>query len=67
MMESDKIQLDEEQRENVREYLRFLHEEDGWSDMIFKRWKDEVKDVLTKKYPKMTEDEWKFLESILFI
>ena len=67
MTELDKTQLKEEQRNNVRKYLRFLHDEDGWSDLIFKRWKDEVKDVLTKKYPDMTENEWKILESIIFI
>lgn len=36
-------QLDEEQRENIRKYIRFLHDEDGWSDLIDIRWKDEVK------------------------
>lgn len=67
MIESDKTQLDEEQRENIGKYLRFLHDEDGWSDFIDSRWKDEVKDALVKKFPEMTEDEWNVLESILFI
>ncbi len=34
---------------------------------IDSRWKDEVKDVLVKKFPDMTEDEWEVLESILFL
>lgn len=29
--------------ENIRKYIRFLHDEDGWSDLIDIRWKDEVK------------------------
>lgn len=61
------IQLEEEQRKKIRMYLRFLHDEDGWSDLIDSRWKDEVKDVLTKKFPNMTDVEWNVLEDILFI
>lgn len=61
------VQPNEEQRENIRKYLRFLHDEDGWSDLIDSRWKDEVKDVLNNKFPEITEDEWKVLESILFL
>lgn len=59
--------LDEKQRENIRKYIRFLHDEDGWSDLIDSRWKDEVKDVLNKKFPNMTDVEWNVLEDILFI
>ena len=66
-LESDMEQLDEKQRENIRKYIRFLHDEDGWSDLIDSRWKDEVKDVLTKKFPEMTDFEWNVLEDILFI
>ena len=61
------VQPNEEQRENIRKYLRFLHDEDGWSDLIDSRWKDEVKDVLTKNFPEMTDNEWNVLESFLFI
>ncbi len=61
------VLLNEEQRENKRKYIRFLHDEDGWSDLIDSRWKDEVKDVLTKKFPEMTDFEWNVLEDILFI
>lgn len=61
------VQPNEEQRENIRKYLRFLHDEDGWSDLIDSRWKDEVKDVLIKKFPNMTDVEWNVLEDILFI
>lgn len=53
--------------ENIGKYLRFLHDEDGWPDFIDSRWKDEVKDVLVKKFPEMTEDEWRVRESILFL
>ena len=66
-LELDMEQLDEKQRENIRKYIRFLHDEDGWSDLIDSRWKDEVKDVLNKKFPNTIEDEWKILGSILFI
>ena len=31
------VQPNEEQRENIRKYLRFLHDEDGWSDLIDSR------------------------------
>ena len=48
-LESDMEQLDEKQRENIRKYIRFLHDEDGWSDLIDSRWKDEVKDVLMER------------------
>lgn len=61
------VQPNEEQRENIRKYLRFLHDEDGWSDLIDSHWKDEVKDVLNKKFPEMTDNEWNVLESFLFI
>lgn len=66
-LESDMEQLDEEQRENIGKYIRFLHDEDGWSDLIDSRWKDEVKDVLIKKFPEMTDFEWNVLEDVLFI
>lgn len=61
------VQPNEKQRENIGKYIRFLHDEDGWSDLIDSRWKEEVKDVLNKKFPEITEDEWKVLESILFL
>lgn len=66
-LESDMEQLDEKQRENIGKYIRFLHDEDGWSDLIDSRWKDEVKDVLNKKFPGMTDFEWNVLEDILFL
>ena len=37
------------------------------ADLIDSRWKDEVKDVLNKKFPGMTDFEWNVLEDILFI
>lgn len=61
------VQPNEKQRENIGKYIRFLHDEDGWSDLIDSRWKDEVKDVLTKKFPGMTDFEWNVLEDVLFI
>lgn len=61
------VQPNEEQRENIGKYIRFLHDEDGWSDLIDSRWKEEVKDVLTKKFPGMTDFEWNVLEDVLFI
>jgi hypothetical protein len=67
MIKSEKTQSEEEQRENIGKYPRFLHDEDGWSDLIDSRWKDEVKETLIRKFPEMTEDEWKVLESILFL
>ena len=53
-------------QDNVRKYLRFLHEEDGWSDLIDERWKDEVYERLNKRFPEMTEEEWKVLEDLVF-
>lgn len=53
-------------QDNVRTYLRFLHEEDGWSDLIDDRWKDEVYERLKKRFPEMTEREWKVLEDLVF-
>ena len=56
----------EQFQDNVRTYLRFLHEEDGWSDLIDERWKDEVSEKLKKRFPKMTEEEWKVLADLVF-
>ena len=53
-------------QDNVRTYLRILHEEDGWSDLIDDRWKDEVYERLKKRFPEMTEREWKVLEDLVF-
>ena len=53
-------------QDNVRMYLRFLHEEDGWSDLIDERWKDEVYERLNKRFPEMTDKEWKVLEDLVF-
>lgn len=53
-------------QDNVRTYLRFLHEEDGWSDLIDERWKDEVYERLKKRFPKMTDKEWKVLADLVF-
>ena len=53
-------------QDQVRMYLRFLHDEDGWSDLIDERWKDEVYERLKKRFPEMTEEEWKVLEDLVF-
>lgn len=52
--------------DNLRTYLHFLHEEDGWSDLIDERWKDEVYDSLKKSFPEMTDKEWKVLADLVF-
>lgn len=46
--------------------LRFLHEEDGWSDLIDNRLKGEVYERLNKLFPEMTEEEWKVLADLVF-
>lgn len=51
---------------DISKYLRFL-EKQGWSDLIDERWKDDVKNELLVKCPKMKDDEWERLESVLFI
>ena len=56
----------EQFQDHVRMYLRFLHEEDGWSDLIDERWKDEVYERLNMRFPEMTEEEWKVLEDLVF-
>ena len=53
-------------QDHVRMYLRFLHDEDGWSDLIDERWKDEVYERLKKRFPEMKEEEWKVLEDLVF-
>ena len=56
----------EQFQDHVRMYLRFLNEEDGWSDLIDDRWKDEVYERLKKRFPEMTEEEWKVLADLVF-
>ena len=56
----------EQFQDHVRMYLRFLHDEDGWSDLIDDRWKDEVYEILKKRFPEMTDQEWKVLEELVF-
>lgn len=42
---------------DIRKYLQFL-DNDGWSELIGERWKGEVKQLLSSKFPEMTEEEW---------
>ena len=53
-------------KDNISRYLKFLQKE-GWSDLICRRWKDRVYEELIKKFPNMSEEEWKRLEKVLFI
>lgn len=50
---------------DISKYLRFLQKQ-GWSDLIDERWKDDVKNELLEKYPKMKDDEWEIIDSVLF-
>ena len=41
-------------------------DEVGWSELIDERWKDEVKETLTAKFPDMTDEEWEQISSVVF-
>jgi len=50
---------------DIRKYLQFLDEE-GWSELIDERWKNEVKQLLTLKFPEMTIEEWNEIVDVVF-
>ena len=50
---------------DIRKYLQFLDDE-GWSELIDKRWKNEVKQLLTLKFPEMTLEEWNEIVNVVF-
>lgn len=51
---------------NIQKYLHVL-EEEGWSELIDERWKEEVKQLLTKKFPEMTAEEWDKIAHVVFL
>ena len=51
---------------DISKYLQFL-DDDGWSELIDSRWKDEVKQTLTSHFPDMTEEEWDVLVDVSFV
>ena len=53
------------ERLDIRKYLIYL-EEDGWSEMIDSRWKEEVRETLAAKFPDMTYDEWCQISDVVF-
>lgn len=53
------------ERLDKRKYLIYL-EEDGWSEMIDSRWKEEVRETLAAKFPDMTDDEWCQISDVVF-
>lgn len=50
---------------DIRKYLSHLAEE-GWTELIDIRWKDEVKQTLLDRFPQMTEDEWECISEVVF-
>jgi len=50
---------------DIQKYLQFLDDE-GWSELIDERWKNEVKQLLTLKFPEMTLEEWNEIVDVLF-
>ena len=50
---------------DIRKYLLFLDDE-GWSELIDERWKGEVKQLLTSKFPGMTLEEWNEIVNVVF-
>ena len=50
---------------DIQKYLQFLDEE-GWSELIDERWKNEVKQLLTLKFPEMTLEEWNEIVDVVF-
>lgn len=50
---------------DIRKYLQFLDDE-GWSELIDERWKDEVKQQLTSKFTEMTKEEWNEIARVVF-
>lgn len=52
--------------DNISKYLRFL-ENDGWSDLIDERWKEDVRRTLTERFLETTGEEWKRIETVVFV
>ena len=50
---------------DIRKYLQFLDDE-GWSELIDEHWKNEVKQLLTSKFPEMTLEEWNEIVDVVF-
>lgn len=50
---------------DIRKYLQFLDDE-GWSELIDGRWKNEVKQLLTSKFAEMTKGEWDEIAHVVF-
>lgn len=50
---------------DIHKYLQFLDDE-GWSELIDERWKNEVKQLLTLKFPEMTLEEWNEIVDVVF-
>ena len=54
------------ERLDIRKYLLYLTDE-GWSDLIDSRWKEQVYQELIARYPDMNESEWEQIKNVLFI
>lgn len=52
--------------DNISKYLRYLQKE-GWSDLICRRWKEQVYEELIQTFPNMSEEEWNRVEKDVFI
>ncbi len=50
---------------DIRKYLHFLDDE-GWSELIDERWKNEVKQLLVSQFPEMTKEEWNEIARVIF-
>ena len=50
---------------DIRKYLQFL-DDDGWSELIDERWKNEVKQLLVSQFPEMTKEEWNEIARVVF-
>lgn len=50
---------------DIRKYLDFLDDE-GWSELIDERWKNEVKQLLVSQFPEMTKEEWNEIARVIF-
>lgn len=54
------------QKMDIRKYFQFLDDE-GWSELIDERWKDEVKQLLISRFPEMTVEEWNEIADVVFL
>ena len=50
---------------DICKYLKFLDDK-GWSELIDERWKDEVKQQLTSRFPEMKVEEWNEIADVVF-